>query len=376
MMNRNIIDNKSNTHSPNNSVNDDMNGQTNLNNNNNYTSILNRNLQLESNNQYNTNSISRVNFFNQLSNESTPKVYCGNCGRIGHTYKKCNEPIISLGIILCNNLSNNSNNSNKYYNRYSNRNRYRSSYSYKKYDSEEYLNENKNDKILLVQRKDTIGYVEFMRGKYDVSNLKYINKLFELMTTKEKNRISEVYDFDKLRNLMGMNKNSRPYRSEYDIAKNKFIELKNKKDNFNLKNIIKNSVNIWEETEWGIPKGRRHIRESDKDCAIREFKEETGLTDNDFVLIENVKPLEEVYTGINGIIYKHIYFYAYSTNNCRPVVDPSNYIQTAEIGNIGWFNYKEAISKLRPYHREKINVVRKTFIMMRAKNKYFKEFSN
>ena len=45
------------------------------------------------------------------------------------------------------------------------------------------------------------------------------------MTTKEKNRISEVYDLDKLRNLMGMNKNSRPYRSEYDIAINKFIEL-------------------------------------------------------------------------------------------------------------------------------------------------------
>jgi len=330
-------------------------------------------------NQPDPGNINRINFFNKLSNESTGKVYCGNCGRIGHTYKKCNDPIISLGIILCKTHSNNSTKSDnnwKYHNRYSNKHRYRYNYSYKKYDSEEYLKQNTNDKVLLVQRKDTIGYVEFMRGKYDVNNLKYINKIFELMTSNEKKKILEVWDFDQLRNMMGMNKSSRPYRNEYDIAKNKFDELKNREGDLNLKNIIENSRNIWVETEWGIPKGRRHIRESDKDCAIREFKEETGLSDSDFVLIENVKPLEEIYTGINGIIYKHIYFYAYCITDCLPTVDPTNLIQTAEIGNIGWFNYREAITKLRPYHQEKINVVRKTFIMMRAKNKYFKEFCN
>ena len=42
------------------------------------------------------------------------------------------------------------------------------------------------------------------------------------MTTQEKNKILEVWDFDKLRDMMGMNKNARPYRSEYDIAQNKF----------------------------------------------------------------------------------------------------------------------------------------------------------
>ena len=27
------------------------------------------------------------------------KIYCSNCGRYGHKYVKCNEPITSLGII-------------------------------------------------------------------------------------------------------------------------------------------------------------------------------------------------------------------------------------------------------------------------------------
>ena len=38
------------------------------------------------------------------------KLYCGNCGKIGHTYKKCLDPITSLGIILYNTIEiNNSN---------------------------------------------------------------------------------------------------------------------------------------------------------------------------------------------------------------------------------------------------------------------------
>ena len=123
-----------------------------------------------------------------------------------------------------------------------------------------------------------------------------------------------------------------------------------------------------------MPKGRRHLRETDKDCAIREFKEESGFIDEDFILMENVKPLEEVYTGINGIRYKHIYFFAKCITDKLPSINPDNFAQTTEIGGIGWFVYKDAMKKIRPYHREKINVIRKSFIMMRAKNKYFDEF--
>ena len=349
------------------------------------------------NNNYNRNKNSNERTFNILqSNNNSEKSFCGNCGKMGHTYRKCSKPIISLGVILCkNNIPNTvkpvvSNIPNKIVkNSYSysqtdvdrsnsNKNKFKKypnkSYSYKKYDSEDFLINNTNDTILLIKRKDTIGYVEFMRGKYDLQNKKYIIKLFELMTEEEKKRLLEVNDFDTLRDMMGMNKNARPYKNEYDIAKLKFNDLRDGKFGYNLEAILNETPNIWDEAEWGLPKGRRHLRESDKDCAIREFKEESGFNDEDFILMENVKPLEEVYTGINGIRYKHIYFFAKCITDKLPSINPDNFAQTTEIGAIGWFFYKDAMKKIRPYHREKINVVRKSFIMMRAKNKYFDEF--
>ena len=30
-------------------------------------------------------------------------IYCGNCGKKGHMYKQCKEPVTSLGIIMYNN---------------------------------------------------------------------------------------------------------------------------------------------------------------------------------------------------------------------------------------------------------------------------------
>ena len=37
---------------------------------------------------------------------------------------------------------------------------------------------------------------------------------------------------------------------------------------------------VYESPEWGFPKGRRNMHESDLDCAKREFEEETGIDES------------------------------------------------------------------------------------------------
>ena len=63
------------------------------------------------------------------------ETFCSNCANIGHLFHNCKYPITSVGIIV-------------------------------------YRINNINNKIeyLMIRRKDTIGYIEFIRGKYPLNN--------------------------------------------------------------------------------------------------------------------------------------------------------------------------------------------------------------
>ena len=264
------------------------------------------------------------------------KLYCGNCGKVGHTYKKCVDAIISLGIILYNTIQ-----INNYY----------------------------EIKFLLIQRRDSIGFIELLRGKYQETDDTYLSKIIDIMTIDERNRVMNS-DFNDLLDKFIINKNSRQYKYEYVDAKDKFNRIK---DSGKLKSLIDNSSTQWIEPEWGFPKGRRHLKESDFDCACREFEEETGYNEEDYMIIHNVKLLEESFLGTNKIRYKHNYFLAKSCSQRIPEINKNNKTQIAEIGNIGWFSFQEALRKIRPYHKEKINILKKAYSIIRAEKTYFKE---
>lgn len=268
-------------------------------------------------------------------------VQCCNCGGYGHVYKTCNHPVISYGIIC-----------------------YKADY------------DNKTNSIypnyLLVQRKDSLSYVEFIRGKYEVNNRDYILKLFCNMITEERIRIKNN-DFDYLWNLMWCRtlhlpeENTRNFNKEYKDAKYKFELIKKgikmiliNKDVilFNLDYILDNTKSEYDETEWGFPKGRRNINEDDLNCALREFKEETGIPLKNIRICRNIKPLEEIYTGSNKIRYKHIYWIATyipedNLNQDYSYYDPLNKIQAKEVKDVQWFNYKEAQEKIRDHNIER-----------------------
>ena len=254
-------------------------------------------------------------------------LYCGNCGKYGHIYRKCLSPIISTGIII-----------------------------FKKED--DIIN------YLLIRRKDTLGFVEFMRGKYNLENIAYINKLFQIMTYYERSMIIH-YDFDYLWNKLWMKQDNKQYHNEYESSKTKFNILK--EGIFNNYSLISldtlNSSNkiLWYEPEWGFPKGRRNLKETNRDCAIREFEEETGIIHDEYTMIYQIDPIEELFSGSNNIRYKHIYYVAMAKDNINNnfTIDKSNFNQVSEISNVKWHSYKECMNTIRSYNIEKKNVLEK-----------------
>ena len=235
--------------------------------------------------------------------------FCNNCGYNGHVFHQCKYPITSNGILAF---------------------RY-----------------NKEYEFFLVRRRNTLGFVEFMRGKYNLQNPKYIENLIDEMTVKEKNDIL-TKPFNTLWEELWGSIIGIQYRSEESSSKMKFNKLKE-----DIKSMILRSETNWEEPEWGIPKGRRNYKENDFMCAKREFCEETGYTEKNLIYIENIHPIQEIFTGSNFKSYKHKYFI------CKIEYDTINpKFQECEISSSGWFTYEECKKKIRPYNIEKVDIIK------------------
>ena len=86
--------------------------------------------------------------------------YCNNCGKQGHLYHQCKIPITSIGLIT-------------------------------------FRYHNNEIQYLMICRKDTLGYIDFMRGKYSIFNKDYVMNMLKQMTNEEKERL-KTWTFDEL----------------------------------------------------------------------------------------------------------------------------------------------------------------------------------
>lgn len=287
-------------------------------------------------------------------------LHCINCGYDGHSFKNCNEPIKSYGIILLS-LDVNDKLKKQIIN----------------CDQIDILNDNSqgimiNDykdielfgglknciNFLLIRRKHTLGFIEFIRGRYSIENVDGIIFLFKQMTPMEINKIKLLTFDDLWDEVWGENKHKPTYQNEYSISKDKFNKLKSEENGYlSLDFYISNVVPSWDYAEWGFPKGRRNIKETDMVCAIREFEEESGLLKNDFEILDNIDPICESFIGTNGINYEHIYYVAISTNDKIPTIDSKNINQIHEIGDIKFMTYEDCMKIIRPYHTERQKII-------------------
>lgn len=202
-------------------------------------------------------------------------------------------------------------------------------------------------KILMIRRRHSLNYVQFIRGKYTMVN---IYKIFKLMTNLENKMILEN-NFDYLWNELWKNSaKNKNYKKEYLNSKKKFEKLKEN----NFYDLFKeNNLSNYLEPEWEFPKGKKNNNETTLYCAMREFMEETNLKINNINIFKNINFIEEKYKGTDNKYYRHLYYLAISNNNLKL----NNIDNISEVGDINWFNYEEAQKKIRPYHLNKINLI-------------------
>ena len=290
---------------------------------------------------------------------SSLKNTCINCGKSGHQYKKCNEPIISYGIICFNinkDLGIYQKNIDKYF--------------YNKYiDISEYNYVNLNNiklipyyydkiKILMIRRKHSLNYVDFIRGKYDVNNKEHLIKIFNLMSQEENIKIKTT-NFEYLWNNLWQNTAiNKIYQKEYEISRLKYNELQH----YNFYNLLDNNLSQYLEPEWEFPKGRRNMSEKNIDCALREFNEETNINLNDINILERINCTNEDYIGTNLINYRHTYYLASCTNEIELNIDNEN--QSYEIGALEWLTIPQAIEKIRTYYDKRVKMIHQLYFFI------------
>jgi 8-oxo-dGTP pyrophosphatase MutT (NUDIX family) len=305
-----------------------------------------------------------------LENIDKKNIICINCGKKGHFSKKCIQPITSIGIICIQYENININTIIKYLKQLQN------NISLSNNEIDDILrirhillenntenntkdnNFNESIKYLMIRRRNSLNYVEFIRGKYDLEDMEYLRNIANFLTIKEKEDILN-YDFEYLwNNFWGDNYgiNNNEYldsKNKYEMLKNGFYFKKNEINIYiNLDILFNDSENKYIEPEWGFPKGRRNLKEKNIECAKREFEEETNVNESLYHIL-NLSPIEEIFLASNNIKYKHIYYIAQSISDIDLKIDTNNKSQMIEISDLKWFSFKESYEKIRPYNIER-----------------------
>jgi len=256
------------------------------------------------------------------------KIYCNNCAKPGHMYHQCKMPILSIGTIV--------------------------------YKEVFKTTQEKEVQYLMIRRNHTYGFMDFIRGKYVINNKEFLTNLFNEMTVYEKGLILEK-EFIELWNYLWNHTQLQPqYKKEQYLSEEKFNTLKSgvvfQNTFYSIETLLKESykMGIWNEPEWGFPKGRRNYNERDYDCALREFQEETGYSAASLKLVENIVPFEEIFTGSNFKSYKNKYYLLNMISETPKIVE---HFDKNEVSKMEWKTYEECMYCIRPYNLEKRQLI-------------------
>ena len=184
-------------------------------------------------------------------------------------------------------------------------------------------------------------------GYYNKRDDKHIRLLFNGMTTAEKvDILSMRFDHMWYRAMM--------YYPDFTsintdrITKSNINAYVKKKSKFessfmvdggrklrSMMNDTHNSTLVWE-----IPKGRKDKDEVTIDCAMREFKEETGIGSQSYMVISSLTPINESYINM-GTTYVNKFFIAHTNMQDDVNINFSTNQQPSEIDDIKWMGIQD-----------------------------------
>jgi 8-oxo-dGTP pyrophosphatase MutT (NUDIX family) len=248
------------------------------------------------------------------------RMYCNNCGDKGHVFRSCSDPVISCGILFIRGI----------------------------YEPLVLPVDPKTVSVLMVRRKDSMSYMEFIRGKYEISDIEYVRRQLSNMTELEQKLIA-TEKFETLwSKLWG---NGRDIDSpEFEASRSKFNSLDRAK-------LIVESPTPFTEPEWGFPKGRRMRGETDVQCGIREFFEETNIPREAYAIREDLV-FSETFKGTNNITYKHVYYVAILKDSKLIHLEQKlTPIQRREVSCVGWKSLTECKNVTRPHYVERKKMI-------------------
>ena len=237
------------------------------------------------------------------------KKSCSNCNIPGHLKSACVKPRISCGVIA-----------------------WRYSFITKQIE------------YLMIQRRDSIAFIDLCRGNFQLNNKKYIVKLLRNCRLDELEKlhacILHIADNTWIPHV------SNKLRMLYDTPWFTY--------EVNRIMIMKKMGRLPPSLGWGFPKGKRNFNESDLKCARREFEEETGYrfirgrwewTNTSSGKLMKIK---EMFTGTNGLRYEYRFYVAECKDSFlpEPYVDPNEKSQYYEVRDVRWISQDDVLQYL------------------------------
>lgn len=197
-----------------------------------------------------------------------------------------------------------------------------------------FRNNNGKPEALVTQRRTTYAFDDFVLGLYNPNNISALAKLFNNMSVHEKAVILSMR-FDYIWYMFRLENSGSNER--YSICRKHFLKSCLFDGGELLKTLINNSkhgVPMYE-----FPKGRRHKDEYPLNCAVREFKEETGIDKKYYNIIPGIT--RKITSVTNNTKYIVTYYYAISKRNFDVRINFKNHEQIFEINDIRWMTLKE-----------------------------------